>query len=176
MKLIIGLGNFPEKYKNTRHNFGFLAIDFLAKKEFFSAWKLEKKFLALCAYGQIRNEKVILCKPQTYMNLSGDSVQKIVQFYKISPEDIFILSDDLDQEFGKTKLRLNGSAGGQKGIKDILKKLGTQEIKRVKFGITNDFRTRYKTEDFVLSKFTKQEQEEIPEILKEGIEKLLRKI
>ncbi len=172
MKLIIGLGNYPEKYKNTRHNFGFMAIDQLAEKNYFSDWKLEKKFQAECSYGQINQEKIILCKPQTYMNLSGDSAQALANFYKISSDDIIILSDDLDQAFGKTKLKMNGSAGGQRGIKDVLKKIGTQEIARIKFGITNDFRKKYKTEDFVLSRFTKEEQEKIPEIIDEGLEKL----
>jgi len=172
MKLIIGLGNYPKKYHGTRHNFGWLAVDYLAEKYQFSGWKFEKRYQAQTNYGQIGRHKVILCKPHTFMNLSGQSVQALRHFYKIVPEDILLISDDLDQDFGKHKFKPKGSDGGQKGIRDVIKVLGTKEFARLKFGINNEFRRQYDTSDFVTGKFTSEERDALPGILEDGCAKL----
>lgn len=172
MKLIIGLGNHPPQYHDTRHNFGWLAVDYLAKTYDFPAWKLEKRYAAETSYGQIGRHKVILCKPHTYMNRSGQSVQALRHFYRIAADDIFVISDDLDQLFGQHKFKQKGSDGGQKGLRDIITALGSSDFARLKFGISNEFRDRYETSDFVTGKFTAEEREQLPNILAEGCEKL----
>ncbi len=173
MLLIIGLGNYPAKYKDTRHNFGFLAIEALVKKFGFSDWRFERKFFAELSIGEIKGQKVIACKPQTLMNLSGKSVQALTNFYKIPAENCIILSDDLDLPFGISRFREKGSAGGQKGLKDVLNVLGTLDVRRVKFGIDAPHRSQMPTDKFVLSKFLPEEKAKIPQITKAGIEKLL---
>lgn len=173
MLLIIGLGNYPEKYKNTRHNFGFLAVEFLTNKFNFSSWRYEKKFFSEIAIGEIAGQKIIACKPQTLMNLSGKAVLAIANFYKISPKNCIIFSDDLDIPFGQSRFREKGSAGGQKGIKDILKGLGTHSVRRVKFGIDAPHRSKIPTDKFVLSPFLNEEKTQLPAIIEMGIKKLL---
>lgn len=173
MKLIIGLGNYPEKYKLTRHNIGFLALDDLAEKYQFSSFKSEKKFFGSLAEGEIAGEKVILCKPETYMNLSGKSVGALVNFYKISPQEIFVLQDDLDMDFGTVKYRGKGSAGGHNGIISIIEALGTQEFPRIKFGITNKQKEKIPGDRFVLMEFNEEEKEQLGAILEEGIQRLM---
>jgi PTH1 family peptidyl-tRNA hydrolase len=170
---LVGLGNFPEKYHQTRHNFGFLFLDFLAKKHPFPAFKFEKKFSGEIARGEIKGQDIILLKPHTYMNLSGDSVQKLCRFFRIKTKNIWIFSDDLDLDFGIVRFRERGSHGGQKGLKDIFQKLDTQEIKRIKFGINNATREKIPTENFVLMKFSPEEQKKLDAILSEGERKLI---
>jgi len=174
MRLIVGLGNFPEKYALTRHNFGFLALEALSKKYNFTPFKLESKFKAQLSYGEIKGEKTILCKPQTLMNLSGEAVGPIMKFYKIPLESLVVLTDDLDQDFGATRLRGKGSDGGQRGLRHITKVLGSAEYLRLKFGIKNEFRARFNAADFVLGKFTAEEQAALGAVIAEGLEKLIR--
>ncbi len=176
MKLIIGLGNHPPKYRDTRHNFGFMAVDYLAKQFNFPEWKFEKRYQAETSYGQIGRHKVILCKPHTFMNLSGQSVQALRHFYKIDATNIIVISDDLDQNFGAHKFKAKGSDGGQKGLRDVIKVLGSNEFARLKFGINNQFRTKYDTSDFVTGKFTPEERGSLPTILKEGCKKVTREL
>lgn len=176
MILIVGLGNFPPKYDKTRHNFGFMAVDFLVKKFGFSAWKEEKKFFSLVATGEILGEKAVVIKPQTFMNVSGKAVLAVKQFYKIPTDRVWVFSDDLDLSFGETRFREKGSAGGQKGLADIVRVMGTSHFSRVKFGISNDKRGVIPTENFVLSKFTKEELEVLPALLEEGVSKFLAHI
>ncbi len=173
MRLIVGLGNYPPKYEKTRHNMGFLAIDVLAKKYNFPDWKKENKFYAECSYGEIKGLKTILCKPHTFMNASGDAVGKIQRFYKIELDDIWVISDDLDQDFEAHRFREKGSSGGQKGIESIIQTLGTDQFPRLKFGISNDKRSYFRTEDFVVSRFTPDEFEKLPEIFDLGLKKML---
>ncbi len=156
MKVIIGLWNPWEKYTLTRHNIGFLFVDFFAKKENFSEWKYESKFLAEISEGSLNWEKIVLVKPQTYMNLSGTSVQKILQFYKIDCKDITVIYDDKDMVFWKVRVRQNGSAGWHNGVKDIMRYLW-DKWDRIKIwvGKTPD---NLETPDWVLSKFSEEER------------------
>ena len=174
MRLIVGLGNYPEKYANTRHNFGFLALDRLAEKHHFTPFKLESKFKACLSYGEINGEKTILCKPQTLMNLSGDAVGPIMKFYKLELASLVILTDDLDQDFGASRIRIKGSDGGQRGLRHITKVLRSATYLRLKYGIKNEFRDRYDAADFVLGKFTAEEQSALTTVIDEGLAKLIR--
>ena len=155
MRLIVGLGNPGKEYENTRHNIGFNVLNRYLEK---NNLKLDKdKFNGLFTKTSINDEDVILLEPQTFMNLSGDSVRKVMDFYKIKVDDILVIQDDLDMEVGKIKLKEKSSSGGHNGIKDIEQKLGTNNFKRLKVGISND-KTR-DTKDYVLGKFSKEEKE-----------------
>ena len=133
MYLIAGLGNPTREYEKTRHNVGFEAIDILADKA--GTTVTEKKHKALYGKGYIGGQKVILAKPQTYMNLSGESIREIADFYKIEPENIIILCDDINLSEGQLRIRLKGSAGGHNGLKNIISHLGTQEFPRIRIGV-----------------------------------------
>ncbi|MDD2891560.1 MAG: aminoacyl-tRNA hydrolase [Candidatus Gracilibacteria bacterium] len=154
MKLIVGLGNPGKEYATTRHNVGFLFMDFLRNKWGFEDWK-DSKFKGVISEGILGGEKIILLKPTTYMNLSGESVVPLMNFYKIPRENILVLSDDIDMDFGKIRLREKGSSGGQNGLKSIITLLGTDEFARLKIGIGRD--NRYNVADWVLSKFNDEE-------------------
>ena len=173
MKLIVGLGNFGEKYAKTRHNLGFMAVDFLAKN---STWSFDKKFFGQVATGEVDGEKTIFLKPETYMNLSGKSVLAVAQFYKIPAKKIYIFSDDLDLSFGVSRWRAKGGAGGHNGLKSIISVLGTEEFPRMKFGISNEMRAKMPTENFVLTRFSAEELSEIKVIIAKGIDEFLIKI
>lgn len=164
MKLIVGLGNPGQIYSNTRHNVGFMVLDKLASK--FNSKFEKNSFNGLFFTEIIASKKIIFLKPQSYMNLSGDVVRKFVDYYKISPNDILIISDDLDLPIGKIRLRAKGSSGGHNGLKDIFNKLDTTSIKRIKIGIENN--KLMDTKEYVLGKFNKQEQE----IIDNAIEKV----
>lgn len=168
MKLIVGLGNPGEEYENTRHNIGYIFIDNFADS---LGIKIEKKkFNGLYAETIINGEKVILVKPLSYMNLSGEVVIKFVNFYKINIEDILVISDDLDLEVGKIRLRPQGSSGGHNGLKNIALHLNTEEFKRLRIGISNN--KLIDTKDYVLGKFSK-ENREIIDSIKDEINSLL---
>lgn len=153
MKLIIGLGNPGREYEKTRHNIGFMAIDRIASSLNVSIDK--KKMNGLYAEVMVNGEKIILLKPQMYMNLSGDVIRQYVQFYKIPVSDILVISDDLDMPIGKMKLKYKGSSGGHNGLKNIEANLGTREYKRVKVGISND--KGIDTRNYVLGSMSKDE-------------------
>lgn len=131
--LIVGLGNPGKQYENTKHNIGFWGIDELARRHGLVFGKTERK--AQTADGLIQGRRVLLAKPQTYMNLSGEAVRSLVDFYKVDLPDILVIYDDLDLPLGTLRLRMTGSAGGQKGIKSIIQHLGTQDFCRVRIGI-----------------------------------------
>lgn len=133
MKLVIGLGNPGPQYEHTRHNVGFRVVDKLANKLGW-AWN-ERRSRALLASGMIGTEKVVLAKPLTYMNLSGQSVGELVRWYKLQPEDILVVYDELDFPVGKVQLRTKGSAGGHNGVSDIIAHLHTNEFPRLRIGI-----------------------------------------
>lgn len=152
MKLIVGLGNPGKEYENTRHNIGFMAIDYyLNQKDII--W--QSKFKSLYITLNIAGEKVYFLKPQTYMNLSGEAVQEIMHYFKIPLEDLLIIHDDLDLPLGKHRLKINSSAGGHNGIKSIINCLGTNSFARLKIGISNP--QNIATKDYVLSRFSEEE-------------------
>ena len=160
MKLIVGLGNPGKEYENTRHNIGYIFIDSFADSLGIKIDK--KKFNGLYAETIINNEKVILVKPLSYMNLSGEVVIQFVNFYKINIEDILIINDDLDMETGRIRLRYKGTSGGHNGLKNIALHLGTEDFKRLKIGISNN--KLIDTKDYVLGKFSKEDKEIINEL------------
>ncbi|HDR3487962.1 aminoacyl-tRNA hydrolase [Bacillus pacificus] len=154
MKLIVGLGNPGREYELTRHNIGFMAIDELAKR-----WNIslnEQKFKGVFGAGFVNGEKVILLKPLTYMNLSGESIRPLMDYYKIDVEDFVVLYDDLDIPVGKLRLRMKGSAGGHNGVKSTISHLGTQEFQRIRMGIDRP-KNGMKVVDYVLGRFTSEE-------------------
>ena len=156
MKLIVGLGNPGKEYEKTRHNAGFMAIDEIAKE--LSVEINQKKFKALYVQAKYKGESVILLKPQTYMNLSGEAVGECARFYNIGIDDILVLVDDLDLPVGKIRLREKGSSGGQKGLKSIMAHLGSEAFKRIRIGIDKD--QFMLTADYVLGKIPKRDLEE----------------
>ena len=158
MKLIVGLGNPGREYELTRHNIGFMAIDELAKR-----WNIslnEQKFKGVFGAGFVNGEKVILLKPLTYMNLSGESIRPLMDYYKIDVEDFVVMYDDLDIPVGKLRLRMKGSAGGHNGVKSTISHLGTQEFQRIRMGIDRP-KNGMKVVDYVLGRFT---SEELPDV------------
>ena len=156
MKLIVGLGNPGKQYKDTRHNVGFMFVDNVINKLSLK-FSLDKALKCEILQTNINGEKVIFIKPMTYMNLSGDSVYLVANYYKINYEDILVIYDDLDLETGKIRIRPNGSSGGHKGIQSIINNLGTNNIKRVRIGI--DKVSSDKTIDYVIGNFSKQDKE-----------------
>lgn len=155
MKLIVGLGNPGKQYEHTRHNIGFDVIDALAK-----AWDApleQTKFKGMYATAHRSGGKVMLLKPLTYMNLSGECVGPMMDYFDIDIEDVIVIYDDLDLEVGKLRLRQKGSAGGHNGIKSLIQHLGTQEFNRIRVGISRP-PAGMKVADYVLAKFTKDEQ------------------
>lgn len=171
-KLIVGLGNPGEKFKGTRHNLGFELVDEHRRKTNGEEWKFEKKFNSeFC----ILNSEVILLKPQTFMNLSGSAVARFVNFYKIDPEDILIIHDDLDLPLGKIKIRLGGSAAGHHGVESIIEKLGTDKFVRLRLGIGNPktqasehHQASLNIDSFVTSKFNEHEVSAVKHMLKQA--------
>lgn len=157
MKLVVGLGNKGREYENTRHNMGFMLVDRYLKDKNITD-KFKEKFNAIYIETTINNEKVIFIKPMTYMNNSGIAVRAFVDFYKLNSEDILVISDDLDLDLGKFRLRRNGSSGGHNGLKSIISHLGTDNFKRLRIGISND---KDDVINYVLSKFSKKELNEI---------------
>ncbi|MCI5596766.1 MAG: aminoacyl-tRNA hydrolase [Lachnospiraceae bacterium] len=164
MKLIVGLGNPTKEYENTRHNIGFMAIDALSEEYHIPVDSLRHK--ALIGKGAIEGQKVILAKPVTYMNLSGEAVRAISDYYKIPPEDIIIIFDDTTLDVGRMRIRKKGSAGGHNGIKSIIVHLGTMEFPRIKIGIGAK-REGQDLADYVLSRFPKEEKEALGQVLED---------
>ena len=179
MLLIVGLGNPEEKYAGTRHNVGFYFVDKL--KEEFSAqggpatgWEFNKKFKAEISKGKIKDQEIILVKPQTFMNLSGEAVREILGFYKLTPADIIVIHDDLDIVVGKYKIATDSSSAGHNGVQNIIDNLGTQKFKRVRIGVGEEkdgvLACRLDAHDFVLQKFSGEEGAKIQAIKKNILE------
>lgn len=161
MKLIVGLGNPGTQYSKTRHNAGFLLVDRVLDR---LGLELDKsKCKSLYAIYRHNGEKIIIAKPQTYMNLSGQAVRSLMKFYDIGKDDVLIVHDDLDLPLGKIRLRKQGSSGGQKGMNSIIEALGTSELNRIRIGISND--RSIDTADYVLGKFSKEELKVLDEVL-----------
>lgn len=153
MKLIVGLGNPGKQYEKTRHNVGFEVLDLLAKSQQVT-FKLDKQFKGEVTSFQLDNEKVVLLKPATYMNLSGESLIQVKQFYKVELEDLLVIYDDIALDLGRLRLRMDGSSGGHNGVKDIIKHLGSQNFKRIRIGISGTDKSLC---THVLGKFSKPE-------------------
>ncbi|MBQ8044524.1 MAG: aminoacyl-tRNA hydrolase [Clostridia bacterium] len=161
MKCIIGLGNIGKEYENTRHNSGFIALDAIAEKYNISFDKKKKK----CVYGEgiINGKKVSLIKPTTYMNLSGEAIVEMMNWYKITPEDILVIYDDVDLKLGTIRYREKGSSGTHNGMKNIIANLKTEEFARIRIGIENRGDTPIPLMDYVLQRFSKEELNTIKE-------------
>jgi len=163
MYIIVGLGNPTREYTATRHNIGFDAITRVADE--YDINLNMKKHKALCGTGYIEGQKVLLAQPQTYMNLSGESVRELVDFYKIDPtEELIVIYDDISLDVGQLRIRKKGSAGGHNGIKNIIAHLGTQEFPRIKIGV-GDKPKDWDLADYVLGRFPDEEQPKIREAL-----------
>lgn len=174
MYIIVGLGNPGKQYTHTRHNVGFDTIDILADKYRINI--NDKKHKALYGKGIIENQKVILVKPQTFMNLSGESVRAFIDYYKVDEqEELIIIYDDISLEPGQLRLRVKGSAGGHNGIKSIIRHLGGQVFKRVKVGIGEKPRC-YDLADYVLSRFSKAERELVDDSLERAANAVVKMI
>lgn len=168
MFVIVGLGNPGKKYENTRHNAGFIAIDALAAKYGISI--SEKKHKALCGTGVIEGNKVLLMKPETYMNLSGESVRSVMDFYKIDPEeDMLVIYDDISLAPGNIRIRKKGSAGGHNGIKSLIAHTGTQNFMRIKVGV-GEKPSGWDLADYVLGHFSDDDNTKIKEIMPDIIQ------
>lgn len=161
MKLIVGLGNPGKEYENTRHNIGFMAIDQIAKEN--NVQLILHKFKGEYVIFEKHNQKILLLKPQTYMNLSGEAVSAFVKYFKIDISEILIISDDLDMEVGKIKLKYKGSSGGHNGLKNIELHLNTNQYKRLKIGISKN--KNYDIKDYVLGKITLSESKQLNSVL-----------
>ena len=157
--LIVGLGNPGDKYENTRHNVGFMTVDILAERLRIPVQKL--KYKALTNTAELGGQKVLLMKPVTYMNLSGEAVRQAADFYKIPPERVLVISDDVSLPVGKLRIRAGGSAGGHNGLKNIIAQLGSDRIPRVKIGVGEKPHPDYDMADWVLSKFTGEDKKAI---------------
>ena len=174
--LIVGLGNPGDKYKSTRHNAGFLMLDALANS--LGVVINRSRFHALCAEATIASHRVLLMKPQTMMNASGLAVQEAAAFYKIAPENIIVISDDITQAPGRMRLRKKGSAGGQKGLNDIIVCLGTDAFPRLRMGVGEKPHPDYDLAAWVLSDFSKSEMKLLHDTfptLRRGIEAILNR-
>jgi len=172
MKIIIGLGNPEEKYFETRHNVGFAFLDKLQKDLNFPEFSLENKFKAAIS----KDKEIILAKPQTFMNLSGDAVKAILDFYKLTPADIVVIHDDLDVRIGDYKVATDSRSAGHNGVQNIIDNLGTQEFTRIRIGVGQDqdgvLACRLDAHDFVLGKFSKEELEKIKSIEENILEEI----
>ncbi len=160
--LVVGLGNPDRKYLNTRHNAGFIAVDEIAAS--LGAAIDKKKFDALVADVTLAGERVLLMKPQTYMNLSGVAVEKAASFYKIPPEHVIVLFDDISLDVGRVRIRRKGSAGGHNGIRSIIDYLQSDNFPRVKIGVGERPNPNYDLADWVLSTFKEDEKKAIREV------------
>ena len=165
--LLVGLGNPGREYKLTRHNAGFLLLDHLAAEAGVAFTRLQ--FKALVTTARLEGHKLILAKPQTYMNLSGQAVGALMKFYKLPPEALLVAYDDVDLPFGTLRMRPKGGAGGHKGMKSIIARLGTQNFPRLRIGIGRP-PGRMDAADYVLQRFSADEQAALPAIFDRGVE------
>lgn len=170
---VVGLGNPGEKYARTRHNFGFLAVEYLQQAWSGSDWRFEKKFQAEISEVNCVGRKIFLVKPQTFMNNSGTTVRNLLDFYKAKPENLIILHDEADIPFGKIKTTLSSRAAGHNGVKDIIEKLGTQDFRRVRLGVGKSINPNISIADHVLQNFSPEEAKLLPALFEE-METLLK--
>jgi len=165
LKIVVGLGNPGLKYEFTRHNIGFRIVDSLAR-DMGTEFKKVKSYYSLISRGTINNHKVMLVKPQTFMNLSGRAVSKVVSYYQIPHQDLLIVYDDLNLELGQIRIRKKGSAGGHKGMESIMQYLNSEDIPRLRIGIGNpSVNFNFDCVSYVLSNFNNEEKDKIREVI-----------
>ena len=173
--LIVGLGNPGGEYENTRHNAGFAVADELARRGGFAIQRV--KFKALTAAAQVGGQGALVMKPTTYMNLSGEAVGEAARFYKLAPDHVLVISDDVDLPLGKLRLRTGGSAGGHNGLKSVIQHLGSDQFPRLKVGVGGKPHPDYDLADWVLGKLTGEDKKLMDETVKraaDAVECLLR--
>ena len=168
MKIIVGLGNPGKSYENTRHNAGWIVLDALQKEFKAEAFKTEKKFKSQISKAEFNGDQLLLVKPLTYMNLSGEGVGPIAKFYKIDPQNIIAIYDDLDTPFGNIRIRKKGSAGTHNGMKSLVQQLG-ENFPRIRIGIESRLNKDQDTASFVLSPFKKDEKATLKESLNRAV-------
>lgn len=180
MKFIVGLGNPGKQYEKTRHNIGFIIVDALQKMDFpgMSAWQLSKKFNAMMAgFSTVSGDKVILAKPMTFMNNSGEAVHLIASFYKLAPSDIIIVHDDKDLPLGKIKVHVDRGHAGHNGVRSIMEHIGPLGITRIRVGIATENKKKMDdTADFVLGKFGFTERKQVKMVIEQTIEEIKKLI
>ncbi|HMH31213.1 MAG TPA: aminoacyl-tRNA hydrolase [Methylomirabilota bacterium] len=165
--LLVGLGNPGAEYDLTRHNVGFLCLDaFVDKTDSMEAWQAKKSLKVLMSTGKVGDTRVIAIKPTTFMNLSGEAVQAVANFYKIHPDSTAVIHDELDIDFGQIRMRKGGSSAGHNGIKSVTQHIG-ENYGRIRIGVGPKMPARIKSEDFVLQKFSKEQQEQLPNLIQE---------
>ena len=164
--IIVGLGNPGNKYRNTRHNIGFRIVDEFAKENNFPKFKLSKKFNSLTSENIFNDKKVILAKPQTFMNQSGKAAASLISFYKIEGLNFIVFHDDIDLLLGKFKIVKNRGSAGHKGVESIIKKIGNKDFTRFRIGVQPKKGKPKNAEKFVLQKFTKAEEKAIEKVIK----------
>lgn len=169
MKLIVGLGNPGKKYEYTRHNFGFMVVDELANK-YNGKFLTDKRFKGDICEVFIDGQKVYLLKPQTFMNLSGESVRAAVSYFDISTDRVWVVYDDIDVELGTVRVRSEGTSGGHKGLQSIIDHLGTKNISRFRMGIRSSHCDELSTEDIVLRTFCKDEEALVTESINKAVQ------
>jgi PTH1 family peptidyl-tRNA hydrolase len=165
--LVIGLGNPEEKYNGTRHNIGFATLDYFAEKNDFPAWINKKDLKCQITTTTVRDTRVILCKPTTYMNLSGEAGQAVQHFYRVYNQQTLAVYDELAIKFGQLRTRVGGSDAGHNGVKSLIQHLG-EDFSRLRIGIGSEISEKADAADFVLGKFTKEEQESLPLVIREA--------
>ena len=181
MKLIVGLGNPGPNHTKSRHNFGFVVVDRLKDETTgFCDWRTSDEFKSMMVEGRIGEEKIILVKPQTMMNLSGSAIKALAQFYKIAPEDIWVIHDDLDLPLGILRISQGSGSAGHKGVQSIIDNLGSKNFVRLRLGIhpigqtffVTFFKKLTSTNKFVLQRFSKSEENAIEEVIKKATQAL----
>ncbi len=171
MKLIVSLGNPGIKYEKTRHNLGWRVIEELASRIKLNHWKIDLQFHASIAQGHFNKEKIILAKPQTFMNNSGLAVKLLIKYYKIPFEEILVIHDDIDLPLGEMRIQKSRGAAGHKGVQSIIDQLNTKDFIRMRVGIFSE--ACLNTEKFVLDKFTLEEEKVVQEIIKRAVQMIM---
>jgi len=171
MKLIAGLGNPGKQYKDNRHNLGFMVVDQLAAN-YKAKWQDLPRFNCLQTEITINEEKILLIKPKTFMNKSGEAVTKVVNYYKIYPNDVWVIYDDVDLELADVRIRKEGGPGGHQGMASIIKYLDTEKIGRIRIGVGDNRKTGMTSEDYVLTNFPKKEREVIDKVIADLVQRI----
>ncbi len=166
MKLVVGLGNVGQEYAHTRHNVGFMVVEELAR-QLSESWKHQPRFYSETVSSKIEAEKVILAKPDTLMNRSGKAVAALIAFYKVELKDVLVISDDLDLAFGKLRVRIGGSSGGQNGLKSVIESVGADFV-RLRVGIAGTERGKIDAQAYVLHRFSAYEAKHMPSIVEQA--------